>query len=158
MSGILGGKTFTKKHMAKMSVAIGANDFYSATIGIGYPFDSARDFFIKTGPSTLSVKFVVGSIEGCIALLACVGASFIVMLILAAKGSLGSLVKDDALFFRCQFVVFHSLLRLVAVKENQGKDKDGKRIRKSLYAGSDHVGFLLLSSFAANISLLLNDR
>lgn len=67
MPGVFFRKLFAGKNMSKMSAAIGAYDFRTATVCIGYPLYGVPDFIVKAWPSTVRLKFVYRAVQGGVA-------------------------------------------------------------------------------------------
>ena len=66
MASILGRHSLTQKDMPEMTTTILTDDLGTAAICIGMAFDGIRNFIIETGPSTVTFKFVMRVIKGCI--------------------------------------------------------------------------------------------
>jgi hypothetical protein len=75
VANIFRGQTLTFEYMAKMAVASRAQDLNTITIGVNFPFNRALNLIIKGRPAAIRVKFVLGAIQGCIALFTDVVAS-----------------------------------------------------------------------------------
>ena len=70
MTGILGGESFTKKHMTQMGSALSALDFRPDPIRIREPFYRARQFLVETRPSAAGIELTGIGIQGSITLAA----------------------------------------------------------------------------------------
>lgn len=107
MAGVERGEALALEDVTEMSTAMSAGDFGAAAVGIDGAFDCAGDFEIEGGPAAAGVELVRGLVERGVAAAADVGAGLIEFFVVAAEGSFGSLVQDDALFFRSKSVVGH---------------------------------------------------
>jgi hypothetical protein len=54
--------------MPKMAVALRAQDLDTITVGVNLLFNRALNLIVKGRPAAIRVKFVLGAIQGCIAL------------------------------------------------------------------------------------------
>ncbi len=76
MANILRRQSFAFEHMAKMAVALSAQDFDTMAIGVDLPLDRSLNFIVKGRPTAVRMKFVFGAIQGCMALFADVMATY----------------------------------------------------------------------------------
>src|ERR1043165_6964186 len=67
VSRVLCCKPLSPENMAEVGLAIGADDFYSVSVGVGNPCYRAWNFIIETWPSASRVKLVGRTVEWCIA-------------------------------------------------------------------------------------------
>ena len=68
VTGVFVGQPLAAKDVTKMSIAVGTNDFDPVAIGVGLSTDGSLDFIIKTRPTTVTIEFVITSVELGIAL------------------------------------------------------------------------------------------
>jgi len=104
MSRIFFGELFAFKHMTEVAIAVRADDFHSATIGVGYPFNGARDFIVKTWPPATRMEFVIRIIESRIAASAEVDSVRVILKILTSTGPLGPFANQDSGFLVGQMI------------------------------------------------------
>jgi len=99
VTGILFGKTFSQKHMSKMSSAIGAHNFGPNTIGIGYPFYRALDLIVEAGPPAMGLKLIFRAVQGRIASFAGIGTFFFIIQQFSRERPFGAFMQDYLFFF-----------------------------------------------------------
>jgi hypothetical protein len=87
--------------MSQMTTTLTADYFGSATIGVGYPGDSTKDFIIKGGPATMGIEFMLGQIQGGTAFTAQISPLGIVLIQLSTERAL------------CAFFLYDITLKLV---------------------------------------------
>jgi hypothetical protein len=83
-----------------MPVAVGAYDLNPTAISIQKTFHSPFNLIIKTWPTAVGIKLIFRSVQWCVTLLAMVGARGFVVCVFSSEGAFGTLVDDDAFFFR----------------------------------------------------------
>ena len=117
MASILGRHSFSLEYVAKVSLAVAANNFDSIAILIDPTDHSALDLIIKTWPSTMAFKFVLSLVELCVALAANIGAGVFGHRITTGASWFGPLIQKHVCLTLIQLVVVveNDLLRLLFV-------------------------------------------
>ncbi len=92
MTGILVRKALSFKYVPKMAPARSTYNFDAATMLVGPSVHGARDFVVEARPTTAGIKFVVRSIQWCIAATTVIGARLSVIAVSAGKGWLRALM------------------------------------------------------------------
>ena len=106
VANILRCQPLTFEYMPKMAVALRAQNFDTITVGVNLLFNRALNLIVKGRPAAIRVKFVLGAIQGCIALFTDVVATdFEVISQWTGKRHFGAFVQQNLLFFRGQVVV-----------------------------------------------------
>lgn len=98
MSSIFLGKTFSRKNVAEMRLAICAGNFGARAVDVDGFFYCARDFIIKTWSTTSGRKFIFGFVQPCPASTTRICPLHCKLVILAGKWRFRSLVHNNPLF------------------------------------------------------------
>ncbi len=107
---IFGREHLTREDMPEMSAAVCTDDFGPDTVRIRDPFHGAGNLIIKTRPSAIGFKLVLGSVKRSIASLAGLYAFLFGIDILAGERHFCTFVQDHAFLFGRQFIVGHLFL------------------------------------------------
>ena len=105
MAYVLVRHAFAFKDVAKMSATVLAQNFNSATIGVGFAMDSAFDFVIETRPAATGMELVLRFVQRRIAATADVRAIGVVVGQFTRAGKFGPLVNDYVFFFLTEGIV-----------------------------------------------------
>ena len=112
MSCVFLSEAFSLKHVPQVAITIAADDFHSKAVRVGSASDCVFNFVIKAGPSTVALKLVIGSIEGCVALAADIGPRVLCHGVSSGTRWLGSLIQDDVSLSRIELIELASDDRL----------------------------------------------
>ena len=100
MTEVFRGQVFAFENVSEMGVTISAKDFRTLPVGIRRTPYSTLNFTIKAWPATVGRKFVLGIIKGCIAALACIGATrFKMFFIFTGECPFGTFMNEYPFFF-----------------------------------------------------------
>ena len=109
VASVLGRHSFSLEYVAKVSLAVAANNFDSIAIFIDPTDHGTLDLVIKTWPSTMAFKFVLSLVKLGVALAANVGAGVFGHRITTRASWFGPLIQNH---------VCLALIQLVVVVEN----------------------------------------
>lgn len=100
MSRIFRGKSLASEYVPQMAVAIITEYFYTPPIRIGFVSYGPFYFVVKAWPSASATEFIATVIEWSLAAPTNEDAIQFEIVVFACKRHLGTLVGNDALFFR----------------------------------------------------------
>ena len=101
---VLGRELLTEKNVAKVTIAILANDFNStAAVPVGLAFYGTLDLFLKRWPTAVTFELSGGVVERCVASFADVGANYLGIGVSLVSG-FGALSDDNVGFVFGQLV------------------------------------------------------
>lgn len=110
MAGVFFGELLAAEDVAEVAAASCAGDFGAVSVAVEGFFNGPGDGVIETGPATVAVEFVVGTVERRVATAANVGAGFEVVVVFTGEGHFGAFVDDDAGLFGGEIVILHGLI------------------------------------------------
>src|SRR5450756_1958742 len=108
MPGVLRRESFAGEHVPEVGAAAGAYYLGLRAIRIGELFNGSVYFIVEAGPAAAGVEFILRPKERSTAPFADVDPRLKVGLVLPAERRLCTLVDNDSLLFRCQFIDLHS--------------------------------------------------
>lgn len=94
MSGVSRGKSFSKKHMAQMSAAVGALNLGPRTVGVRQVLDGSRFLLIERRPPATSLELVLRLVEVGVATAAGKDPWLEKVVVLSGEGRFSSLIFD----------------------------------------------------------------
>ena len=98
MAGVFLGKPFAQEHMPQVTFTVGTDDFCPPSVCISFPYNGSFNLIIKTGPTTVAVKFILTFVQGSIAALTCIHAGLVVIHIFPCPRPFSTFFKDNKLF------------------------------------------------------------
>src|SRR5450756_457832 len=104
MPGVLRRESFAGEHVPEVGAAAGAYYLGLRAIRIGELFNGSVYFIVEAGPAAAGVEFILRPKERSTAPFADVDPRLKVGLVLPAERRLCTLVDNDSLLFRCQFL------------------------------------------------------
>jgi hypothetical protein len=106
VTGIFGCNGFTFKDVPKVTPAIFAKNLDTKAIGVRLASNGARYLIIKSRPSTVGLEFILGPIQGLVALTTNVEPGLKMVIIFAGERSFCTLLNNNPGLFRCELVSF----------------------------------------------------
>ena len=101
---VLGRELLTEKNVAKVPIAILANDFNStAAVPVGLAFYGTLDLIVKRWPPAVTFELSSGVVERCVASFANVGANYFGIGVSLVSG-FGAFSNDDVGFVSVQLI------------------------------------------------------